>query len=410
MTAVQSDSVVERGGGAAPPAVEVRRSTGGVRSSDRFALVGAAAGALSATSLLFMRLTAFSGLLGFIVVAYILFVGLYALLVSFDERGPVVRDRIASVVVHSAGAAMLTVLVVVIGYTFWRGREALPHLNFFTHDMADAGPLEPLSIGGITHAITGTLIQISIALAVVVPLGLVCAVYLNETRGTFARFVRTVVEAMTALPSIIAGLFIYATLILSLGMEKSGLAAGLAISVEMLPITIRAADVVLRLVPGSLREASYALGTSAWRTAWHVVLPTARSGLTTAVILGTARGIGEAAPVLITAGFTTRMNADPLHGPMNSLPLATLYFVKSPQATMISRGFGTAALLMLLVLVLFSIARIIGGRGPGQLSRRQLKRAQRESERDLRRFLRRMGQPSVTDPRSRITPDSGRGH
>jgi phosphate transport system permease protein len=127
---------------------------------------------------------------------------------------------------------------------------------------------------------------------------------------------------------------------------------------------------------------------------WHVVLPTARSGLTTAVILGTARGIGEAAPVLITAGFTTRMNLDPLHGPMNSLPLATLYFVKSPQATMIARGFGSAALLMVLVLVLFTAARIIGGRGPGQLSRRQRRRARRDSERDLRRFLGRDGSPA----------------
>jgi phosphate transport system permease protein len=379
----------------APPP-ETRRATGGVRATDRMALVGAAVASLSLTSLLFVRLTPFSGVLGFVVVAYLLFVGVYSLLVSFDERGPVVRDRIAAVVVHSAGVAMLTLLAVVIGFTFWRGREALPHPNFFSQDMADAGPLQPLTVGGVTHAIAGTLIQISIALAVVVPLGLVCAVFLDEMRGPFPRFVRTVVEAMTALPSIIAGLFIYATLILSLGLEKSGLAAGMALSVEMLPITIRAADVVLRLVPGSLKEASYALGTSSWRTVWHVVLPTARSGLTTAVILGTARGIGEAAPVLITAGFTTRMNLDPLHGPMNSLPLATLYFVKSPQATMIARGFGTAALLMLLVLVLFTVARVVGGRGPGQLSRRQLRRARRESARDVRRFT------------SRATP--GRGH
>lgn len=391
------------------PSSEARRNILSFRSTDVFSLAGAAVASLGITQLLFVRLTPFSGLLGFVVVAYLLFVGLYALLVSFDEKGPVVRDRVAAVAVHTAGAVMLTALVAVIVYTIWRGRSALAHLNFYFSDMADAGPLQPLSVGGITHAISGTLIQISIALAVVVPLGLTCAVFLNEVPGSFTRFVRTVVEAMTALPSIIAGLFIYATLILSWGVEKSGLAAGLALSVEMLPITIRAADVVLRLVPGTLREASYALGSSAWRTVWQVVLPTARSGLTTAVILGTARGIGEAAPVLITAGFTTRMNTDPLHGPMNSLPLATLYFVKSPQATMVARGFGTAAFLMLLVLVLFALARAIGGRGPGQVSRRQQGQARRASARDVRRFERRVEHAATTSPLSSNTPPTNQG-
>ncbi len=132
--------------------------------------------------------------------------------------------------------------------------------------MRSAGPLEPLTDGGILHAAAGTLIEITIALIITVPLGLACAVYLNEVRGTFARFVRTIVEAMTALPSIVAGLFIYAAVILTFGVEKSGFAAGLALSVMMLPIIIRASDVVLRLVPGSLREASLAMGAGQWRT------------------------------------------------------------------------------------------------------------------------------------------------
>ena len=101
----------------------------------------------------------------------------------------------------------------------------------------------------------------------------------------------------------------------------------------MLPIIIRSADVVLRLVPGNLREASAALGAPQWRTVWHVVLPTARSGLTTAVILGVARGIGETSPVLLTAGFTATMNINPLNGPMVSLPLAAFELVRSPQPT-----------------------------------------------------------------------------
>ncbi len=245
----------------------------------------------------------------------------------------------------------------------------------------------------------GTLWEISIALSITVPLGISCAVFLNEIPGKFSRFVRTIAEAMTALPSIVAGLFIYATVVLALGVEKSGLAAGLAISVEMLPIIIRASDVVLRLVPGTLREASLAMGASQWSTVWRVVLPTARSGLTTAVILGTARGIGETSPVLLNAGFTSRFNSDPLHGPMNSLPLATFFFVKSPQKTMIARGFGTAAVLMLLVLLLFTIARLIGGRRPGDLSKRQQRARISGSKRDLAAYG--VGRPAAPCGRRR---------
>ena len=185
----------------------------------------------------------------------------------------------------------------------------------------------------MAHAIVGTFIQISIALAISIPLGIVTALFLNEIGGRFARFVRTIVDAMTALPSIVAGLFIYSALILGLGAQRSGFAAALAITIMMLPIMIRASDVVLRLVAGNLREASYALGASQWRTVWDVVLPTARSGLVTAIILATARGIGETSPVLLTSGITRVMNVDPFNGPMISLPLQVFTFVASPSRT-----------------------------------------------------------------------------
>ncbi|MGW0870178.1 phosphate ABC transporter permease PstA [Streptomyces sp. NPDC002740] len=365
---------------------ESRRNLSTLRASDVYALLGAGAAALAVTWLMFDRLLPFDGTLGFVVLAYALFLGLYALLVSFDEDGPAVRDRLAAVVVQSLGLVMLTALAFVVVYTLYQGRTALPHLNFYTESMADAGPLEPLGVGGVLHAIVGTLWQISIALVICIPTGLVCAVFLNEVPGAFSRFVRTIVEAMTALPSVVAGLFIYATVILGLGVDQSGIAAGLAISVMMLPIIIRASDVVIRLVPGTLREASYALGTSRWRTVWHVVLPTSRSGLTTAIILGTARGVGETSPVLLTAGFTQELNTDPLHDPMVSLPLAAFKLVESPEPTYIARGFGTAAVLLVLVLVLFVVARVIGGRGPGKLTRRQEHRRVRASRRDAQRF------------------------
>ncbi|MGH3777787.1 MAG: phosphate ABC transporter permease PstA [Pseudonocardiaceae bacterium] len=384
----------------APLAAEIRRSTSTRSRADVIVIIGAAVGALSLAALLTTRVIPSANVGGFLVIGYLFFLVLYGVLVSLEQDGRTVRDRLASVAVHSLAVLALLALLVVVGFTFWRGREALPHLNFFTTDMRQAGPLDPLIVGGILHAAVGTLIEIAIALLVTVPLGLACAVYLNEARGALPRFVRTVVEAMTALPSIVAGLFIFASLILALGVPKSGLAAGLAISVMMLPIIIRAADVVIRLVPGSLREASLAMGAPQWRTVWHVVLPTARSGLTTAVLLGAARGIGETSPVLITAGFGSGLNADPTSGPMVSLPLVTFVFSGSSELTMIARAFGAAAVLMMMVLVLFALARVLGGRQAGELSARAQRNRTRESQRDLARFK----------SRSRNAVQMGDGH
>jgi len=382
----------------APARTEVRRQLTGIRVSDLLNLCGAGAAAIALTALLSSQLAPITSPLGFVAVATAVFLALYALLVSLTERGVAVRDRLVTVVVHGLAFTLLAVLVFIVVFTFARGASALPHLNFFTDDMAQAGPLDPLDVGGIAHAIVGTLIQISIALAITIPLGLLTAVFLSEMPGRFARLVRTVVEAMTALPSIVAGLFVYATLILALGVPKSGLAAATAISIMMLPIMVRSSDVVLRLVPGTLKEASYALGAGQLRTVWQVVLPTTRSGLTTAVILATARGIGETSPVLLTSGFTAAMNTNPTQGPMVSLPLAIFQFVKSPEPTMVARGFGTAAVLMLLVLTLFVVARVVGGSNPLKKdARRRAREQQRRARADQRaRRAKRTSRPART--------------
>lgn len=365
----------------------VRRRVGGIRGTDVLALVGALAAALSMTGLLWTQLSPFTGALGYVITSWVLFVLVYALLVSFDENRPTMWDRVVSAIVHSLGLVLLAALVFVIGYTLQRGWTAMVHSNFYTQDLRNAGPLDPLTVGGVKHAVVGTLIEIAITLGIAVPLGLLGAVFLHEIPGRFSRFVRTVVEAMTALPDILAGLFIYATLILIFGLDKSGLAASCALAVTILPIIIRTGDVVLRLVPGGLKEASYALGTSQWRTVWHILLPTARSGLATAVILGAARAIGETSPVLLTAGFTADLNTNPVHGPMVSLPLEAYQAVQSPEPAMVARGFGAAATLLLLVLVLFGVARAIGGRGAGQLTNRQQRRRVTASRRDRERII-----------------------
>jgi phosphate transport system permease protein len=356
--------------------VEPKRTLGGIRVGDLLSILGAAVAAFALTIVLATQIAPITGGVAFFVVWYFLFVGFYALLVSIDDTKTFVMDRVISVVVTSVATLLFSILIFVIVFVIGRGAEALPYLTFYTEDMALAGPLDPLSIGGVAHAILGSLIQIGIALAITIPLGIAAAVYLNEIPGRFSRFVRTIVEAMTALPSIVAGLFIFATAILMFGLPKSGLAASLAISVMMLPIMIRSADVVLRLVPQTLKEASIGLGASQWKTVWNVVLPTSRSGLTTSIILATARGIGETSPVLLTSGFTAELNVNPLESPMVSLPLAIFQFVKSPEPTMIARGFGTAAVLMVLVLTLFVIARIIGGMTPEKSARARIRRAE----------------------------------
>jgi len=391
---------------------EPRRSTRLLRGTDIIRAIGSAVAAVSLTAWMFTFALPLQGEIGFLVVAYALFLILFVVLTAIDDDGPSVRDRIASVVVHSLAVLMLMALFSVVIYTVGRGLEPLTYLNFFIEDMSAAGPLDPLDRGGVLHAIVGTLIMISIALAISIPLGIATAIFLTEFPGRYSRFVRTVVEAMTALPSIVAGLFIYATVIVFLGFNRSGFAAALAITVMMLPIIIRSADVVLRLVPGNLKEASRGLGASTWKTVWTVTLPTARSGLTTAVILGTARGIGETSPVLLTAGATTFLNLDPFNGPMTSLPLQAFTFVKSPELNFIARGFGTAAVLMALVLLLFTLARLIGGRGPGILSPRQRRARDRRSREDRARFDRReLGIPepeALSERIARMAAASGR--
>lgn len=346
-----------------------RRTIKSFTAADALDVGGSLVAALSLVWLAYYRLLTTDGVLGYLVCTYAVFLALFALLTA-QRNNRQVRDKLIAVIVQSAAMVVLAALGLIMCFTFWRGRQALPHWNFFTQTMASTGPLAPLTDGGILHAALGTLIMIAIATALTVPLGVAAAIFLNEVKGPFARPLRMLVDAMSALPSIVAGLFILAVLIPAV-LPHCGFAASLALSIMMLPIIIRASEVVLRLVPNGLREASLALGTSRWRTVWHVVLPTARSGLATAVILGMARGIGETSPVLLTSGFTAQTNLNPFQSPMVSLPLETFVFVKSSEPGYIARGFGSAAALLILVLVLFLIARLIGGRPVGGRSSRR---------------------------------------
>ncbi len=337
-------------------------------------VVGAALGALGLDWMVYERLIPMTGVIGFWLCWYAAFLMLFAAMsaTTLDRVG--VTDRLVGALVTTAGIIMVACLVGIVVFTFVRGKEALSHLNFYTQTTAYIGPEAPLNQGGVVAAMVGTLEQVAISVVLSVPLAIATAVYLSEVRGGLARVVRTVVEAMSAVPTIVAGLFIYSMLILKFGQDRSGFAASLALCISMIPVVCTTAEVVLRLVPNGLREASLALGTTQWQTVRRVVLPTARPGLVTAVLLGVARVIGETSPVLLVAGSTNELNADPLHGPMLSLPLFAFTQMKMPLDTAIARAFGSCVVLLVLVVVLFGLARILGGRPPGHISPRRQRR------------------------------------
>jgi len=348
-----------------------------VESIDVTVMIGSAISSFASTQLLYETFLPLSGALGYIVVWYALFLAISWIAVR-ELRGTVrAKDHLARVVVWSGASLAIVPLVLIVLYVIGKGYHAL-RPQFFTQDQRYVGALSDATEGGGSHAIIGTIQQVGIASLIAVPLGITTAVYLNEVKGRLAKPLRTVVDAMSAVPSIVAGLFIYAAWILALGNQQTGLAGSLALSVLFLPTVTRTAEVVLRLVPGGLREASLALGGTEWRTTSRVVLPTSRSGLVTAVILGVARVIGETAPLILTVGGAFIMNWNPLSGKQDSLPFFVFRLIRFPQESQIARAWTGALVLMILVLVLFVIARAIGGRGPDHIGRLKKWRLQRK--------------------------------
>lgn len=365
---------------AEPEATDRRVHTKSRSAESSATFIGSAAGALGLVWLVYERVLPFTGALGFWLSWYALFLLLYYVMARLQWDRLEAVNRLASVAFGTGGAVALVIVIDQIGYVLIRGFSAVKHVNFWTQSLAFAGPASPMTVGGVLHAIVGSVEELGLATAFAVPFGVTAALFLTEIGGGLARVVRTIVEAMTALPDLVAGLFIYVTLILSLGLPESGFCAALAIGLTMMPIVARASEVVLRIVPGTLREAAYAMGASQWRTVRSVILPTARSGLATAVVLAMARGVGETAPVLLVAGYTKELNVNPFSGPMSSLPLLifnAIHVLATP--AYVERGFGTGFVLVVVVLALFTIARRIGGSTPGELTKRQRRKLAREA-------------------------------
>ena len=350
---------------AAPRTVRPRRVRG-FTLDDWLSLVGSVAASFALVWVGYLHLLDLSGVLGFAVVWYLVFLLLYGLVVSVTNPRHVVVERLVAATLYLAATVVVGALVSAVVYVFVEGWRALDHANFFTHDMAGVSLTAPLNRGGMLAALVGTAIEVGIAIVISVPLGLGTAVYMSEVGGKASTLVRTVVEAMTALPEILAGLFVYVLLVVGVGLPKSGIAVSVAMAVTMVPIIARAGEVALRVVPGGLREASSALGATHWKTVRKVVLPTAGAGLATATILAIARGVGETAIPLILSGASSYFTVNPTGVPMNSLPLYiyTGYVSHAPFA--IDRAFGAAAVLLMMVLLLFVTIRILARKRVGR--------------------------------------------
>jgi phosphate transport system permease protein len=270
-------------------------------------------------------------------------------------------DRLMRVVLLTATLLALVPLVLVLYYLLKKGLGSWS-AHFFTSDPTGNFLGDP---GGIKSAILGTLEMVALAALISIPIGIGVALYLVEygRESRFASAVRYFVDVMTGVPSIVFGLFVYITLVLTgwLGSGFAGWKGAVALSLLMLPIVTRSAEVVLLLVPDALREAALALGAPRWRVVFRIVLPTALPGLVTGSLLAIARGAGETAPLLFTATIVNGTSFN-LNDRMNSLPAQIFSDVGQAQDRLVGRAWGAALTLVLMILVLNIVARLAARR------------------------------------------------
>lgn len=305
---------------------------------------------------------------GLVVAAITYIVATYVVARVVEDRRQA-TDRVVTAVVTTA-FVIVVVPLVSVAWTVVKNGSARFDLTFFTDDVKFttaelAAQREGAAVGGAQHAIIGTLIVTGLATALAVPLGLFTAVYLVEYAGArrLGRAITAMVDVMTGIPSIVAGLFAYALFELVLGPGvRSGASAAVALSVLMTPVVVRSAVEMLRLVPDELREASYALGVPKWKTIVKVVIPTAIAGILTGITLAVARVIGETAPLLITAGVLDERNLNPFSGRMTTLPVYAYQYYQIPgtaKQAAYDRAWAAALTLVLIVGILFTLARVL---------------------------------------------------
>jgi len=340
-------------------------------------LAAALLGSFSLTWLVYEELTTLSGGFGFFVCWFFAFLVTYWAMVRNRLGAAAAGDRLAAATVAGVGLLLVAGLAAILVYVGVNGYRAL-RPTFFTKDQYGVGPFAKATAGGGLAAIVGTVEQVGLATLISLPLGVATAVFLSAVRGRIARPVRLLTDAMSGIPSILTGLFVYAVLIYSHLLPESGFAVSLALTISMLPTVTRTSEVVLRVVPGDLREASYALGGTEWRTVRRILLPTARNGLITAGILGVARVVGEAAPAIIDAGGSPKVNYNPFKGQQENLPLMIYDNIRTFVVADHVRAWTAALVLVFMVLALFVTARAIAQAGPAGTRRPMLRALNRK--------------------------------
>jgi phosphate transport system permease protein len=272
------------------------------------------------------------------------------------------RDRIARGGIVAGTVLALIPLVLIVYYLLLKGLGSWSP-SFFTTDPTGNTFFKSSSIGGIKSAILGTIEIVALASVIAIPIGVGVAVWLVEygKSSWFAQLVRFFVDVLTGVPSIVFGLFIYIVLVVGTGSSFAGYKGSLALALLMLPVVIRSAEVILLLIPSSLRESALALGAPRWRVIFSIVLPTALPGMVTGVLLAIARAAGETAPLLFTAAATNKTNYN-LGQYMNSLPVQIYSDVTSPTSAVVNRAWGAALALVVMILLLNIVARLIARR------------------------------------------------
>lgn len=312
-----------------------------------------------------VKLTGLNGKLGFF---FSLFFSLLILNFGFHyfKRGAAAaKDALLQVFAVMAIVITLIPIVSIVTTVFSKGYKGL-HWGLLTKDMALASVNDPIANGGLLHALVGTIIMVGGALIISFPIGVLTALYLTEIRGSLTRPIKFLVQAMSGVPSIVAGLFILSSLVYPVTKELSGLMGSLALTILMIPTIARTAEEMLRLIPNELREAGVALGGTQWRTVAGVVLPAAKSGLVTAIILGVARIIGETAPILLVSGGGDSLNLNPTEGAMGSLPFYIWKaFLTSGTPEALARAWAGMLVLLIFIFILFGMARYLSGRKVG---------------------------------------------
>lgn len=273
------------------------------------------------------------------------------------SAGRRVKNTVATTSFVIAFGIALVPLVWVLCVVVQKGWHAIVTSTWWTRSLQ--GVLPEQFAGGVYHALYGTLVQAGIAALLAVPLGLMAGIYLVEYgRGPLAKVTTFMVDVLAGVPSIVAALFVFSLWIATLGFQQSALAVSLALVLLMIPVVVRSTEEMLKLVPNDLREASYALGITKWKTIVRIVVPTALPGIISGVLLAVARVIGETAPVLVLVGYARSINLNVFEGNMASLPLLIYTELVNPQPAGQLRVWGAALTLIIVVGLLMLLAAV----------------------------------------------------